>query len=82
MRSSQRLVSNEGHAHVIYSNDAEGRKTFLRRAAQDGHFPAMFEYALQCDDPDEKWHWLREAAHEGYTPAIRGIAGLPAWPVA
>ena len=54
MKSSQRLVSNEGHAHVVYSNDAEDRKTFLHRAAQDGHLPAMYEYGLQCDDPDER----------------------------
>lgn len=74
MQSSQRLVSNEGHAHVIYEGDCEDRKTFLHRAAQDGHVPAMYHYALQCDDPAERRRWLRAAAHEGHLPAMYAFA--------
>jgi len=76
MMSPERLVSNEGYVPVLYSNDSEDRKIFLRRAARDGHLPAMYEYARQCDDPAEKRRWFRD----GYGPeATRQTLTPQAW---
>jgi len=86
-----RLDCNEGHAHVIYSRGANERKTFLHRAAQDGHAPAMYQYAQLCSNPRHRRRWLRRAAEAGYLPAMKAaeqsvFAGpasqeLPDWTV-
>lgn len=68
------LVSNEGHAHFIYGDREEGLRAFLHRAAQDGHAPAMYQYALQCGDPHERLRWIRRAAGAGYARAINALA--------
>jgi TPR repeat protein len=65
-----RLDCNEGHAHVIYSRGTNERKAFLHRAAQDGHAPAMYQYAHLCTAPRQRLRWLRRAAEAGYLPAM------------
>ena len=46
------------------------RIRWLRKAAHDGHVPAMYQYAMHCDQPARRVRWLREAALEGYVPAM------------
>lgn len=65
---SWRGITNEGHVHVVYDAGPIDRRSFLRQAAEDGHVAAMYEYGLQCDDPDEQRRWLRKAAQQGYVP--------------
>jgi hypothetical protein len=69
-------LSNEGYVPAIYDSDPLIRRSFLRRAAEDGHAPAKFQLALECDDAEEKKQWLQEAAHEGYLPAMYAIGLL------
>ena len=40
-----------------------------RRARSD--VPAMYYYALECDDPCLRKRWLKRAAEAGYGPAFR-----------
>ena len=44
---------------VIFSDDPAERRTFLLIAAEDGHYPPTFEYAMQCDEAGERRRWLR-----------------------
>jgi TPR repeat protein len=67
------LASNEGHAHFIYGDREEGYKAFLLRAARDGHAPGMYQYALECDDPQERLQWMRRAAASGHVGAIASL---------
>jgi TPR repeat protein len=63
--------ANEGHVQAIFDGDPAARRVFLRKAAEDGHVPAMYRLALTCDDPAERKRWLREAAHEGYVRPVK-----------
>ncbi len=53
--------SNEGHVQSVWSDDAATRLVFLKRAAEDGHIPAIRSLATEYDDPHERRRWLRRA---------------------
>ena len=42
----------------------------LREAAYEGYAPAMYHYALECDDPCVRMRWLKRAAEAGHGPAM------------
>jgi TPR repeat protein len=43
---------------------------WLRYAAYEGYTPAMYDYGLCCEDPQQRLRWLRLAAEEGHLQAM------------
>ena len=48
----------------------EEKTYYLKQAAQNGYIPAMYDWAMETDDPDERKLYLKQAAENGYIPAM------------
>ena len=50
------------HRLALASDAPEMKKRWLRRAAERGHLPAMYELATECGEPQERRRWLKQFA--------------------
>ena len=67
---SSLLSCEQGQVSHLVEDDLVARRAFLRKAAEDGHAPAMYQFALVCADTSQRGYWLRKAAKAGYVPAM------------
>jgi TPR repeat protein len=50
--------------------DPEEKRQWLKKAAYEGHVPAIYRYGLECGDSSERKRWLRQAAEAGDVEAM------------
>ena len=75
MKSSHKVrLAVEDGAEVVTTapscGDCLSPQSELRLAAENGNVPAMYHYALECSEPEERKRWLRMAVEKGYFPAM------------
>src|SRR5580700_3935388 len=62
--------------HSLDCEDSTEAESWLRKTAWEGHVQAMYEYAMHCDNVNERRWWLIRAANQGLEVATDALDSL------
>ena len=62
--------------YALECEDPVEAEYWLRKTACEGHVQAMYEYAMQAADLNERRRWLTRAANQGWEAAVEALDAL------